>query len=467
MLDLVCLGVPAVLAAGLGWLLLGRFAEPPGWDGMNHALLTRNILETGSTAVSSVCTSGFPHPVVSCSFYPLAADVSWAQATALTGGRLGVAMTAWAAYVVPVFLVATVYGCVRALGGPAVVAGAAATATTVVGPLWASMLTGRVPEQAGPCLSVGVALLAALAMRSAHPVRLGLLAGLGAAGIVLTHSYDVLFAASLAVGLALVMRGRPSPRRVATAVGAGLVTATVAVAPFLPALLGADAERVGTPPLLLGQPARAFAYWVSDLQRYVVLGYPAPGGDPFMQRMLPVQVALWAVVVGLLASPACLLLDRLRWARPWLFAYVAWTAVGIWTSSSDSPAAMLLSGLWYGTRERVRTMILPVYGVLAVAGACALAIGVHRVAGAALRRVARRRAAPARVASVASAAAVGALLLAGTVTAVAAAARTRAARCTPRSRGGPRSGRRTRGRSPGWPAPPRPAASSRTTGTWR
>ena len=399
LLDLVCLGVPAVLAAGLGWLLLGRFAEPPGWDGMNHALLTRNILETGSTAVSSVCTSGFPHPVVSCSFYPLAADVSWAQATELTGGRLGVAMTAWAAYVVPVFLVATVYGCVRALGGPALVAGAAATATTVVGPLWASMLTGRVPEQAGPCLSVGVALLAALAMRSAHPVRLGLLAGLGAAGIVLTHSYDVLFAASLAVGLALVMRGRPSPRRVATAVGAGLVTATVAVAPFLPILLGADAERVGTPPLLLGQPARAFAYWVSDLQRYVVLGYPAPGGDsvhaadaagaggPVGRRRRPARLARRAC-----CSTGCG--GRARGCSPTSL----WTAVGIWTSSSDSPAAMLLSGLWYGTRERVRTMILPVYGVLAVAGACALAIGVHRVAGAALRRVARRRAAPARVA---------------------------------------------------------------------
>jgi hypothetical protein len=418
-LDLVCLAVPAVLAVGLGWLLLGRFAEPPGWDGMNHALLTRNILETGSTAVSSVCTSGFPHPVVSCSFYPLAADVSWAQATELTGGRVGLAMTAWAAYVVPVFLVATVYGCVRALGGPAPVAGAAATATTVVGPLWTSMLTGRVPEQAGPCLSVGVALMVALAMRRAHPVRLGLLAGLGAAGIVLTHSYDVLFAASLAAGLALVMRGRPSPRRVATAVGAGLVATVVAVAPFLPALLGADAERVGTRPLLLGQPARAFGYWVTDLQRYVVLGHPAPGGDPFMQRMLPVQVALWAVVVGLLASPSCLLLDRLRWARPWLFAYIAWTAVGLWTSSSDSPAAMLLSGLWYGTRERVRTMILPVYGVLAVAGACAVAIGVQRVAGAALHRAARPRTVPVRAAPVASAAAVGALLLAGTVTAVA------------------------------------------------
>ena len=63
---------------------------------MNHALLTRNILHTGSTAVSSACTSGYAHPVVSCAFYPLAANVSWAQAAVLTGGAVGSAMNAWA-----------------------------------------------------------------------------------------------------------------------------------------------------------------------------------------------------------------------------------------------------------------------------------------------------------------------------------------------------------------------------------
>ena len=72
---------------------------------------------------------------------------------------------------------------------------------------------------------------------------------------------------------------------------------------------------------------------------------------------------------------------RLRWARPWLLTYVVWTAVGHVDVGLRIAAAMLVSGLWYGTRERVRTMMLPAYGVLAVAGACALAIVVHRLPG--------------------------------------------------------------------------------------
>ncbi len=130
---------------------------------------------------------------------------------------------------------------------------------------------------------------------------------------------------------------------------------------------------------------------MTDLQRYVPLGYPAPGGSPRVLQMAPVQVAVWAVVTCLLASPLCLVLPRLRWARPWLLAYVVWTAIGIWTSVSGSTASLLLSGLWYGTRERVRTMILPVYGVLAVAGACALATVLHRLVEELLRRRPRGR----------------------------------------------------------------------------
>jgi len=138
-------------------LVLGRLAAPPGWDAMNHALLTGNILHTGSTTVTSACTSGYAHPVVSCAFYPLAANVSWAQAALLTGGAVSSAMNAWTVVVAPLFLVASVYACVRALGARPVVAGAAAAATTVVGPLYASMLTGRITEEAGPALSVAVA----------------------------------------------------------------------------------------------------------------------------------------------------------------------------------------------------------------------------------------------------------------------------------------------------------------------
>ncbi len=254
--DLVCLGVPVALAVTLGVLLLGGFAAPPGWDAMNHALLTRNILQTGSAAVASACTSGYLHPVVSCAFYPLAADVSWAQAALLTGGPVSSAMAAWAVVVGPVQLVTAVYACVRVLGGRPVVAGAAAAATTLIGPLYAAMLTGRAPEQAGPGLSVAVALLVALAVRGRHPLRLGLLAGMGVAGIVLTHTYDVLFAAVLAAGLLIWVHGRLTARSAAWTLGAVAATTVAALVPFAATLLGAGGER-GQHPAAAAGPARA------------------------------------------------------------------------------------------------------------------------------------------------------------------------------------------------------------------
>ena len=289
--DLVCLGVPVALALTLGVLLLGGFAAPPGWDAMNHALLTRNILQTGSAAVASACTSGYLHPVVSCAFYPLAADVSWAQAALLTGGPVSSAMAAWAVVVGPVQLVTAVYACVRVLGGRPVVAGAAAAATTLVGPLYAAMLTGRAPEQAGPGLSVAVALLVALAVRGRHPLRLGLLAGMGVAGIVLTHTYDVLFAAVLAAGLLMWVHGRLTARSAAWTLGA--VAATTVVGPG--AVRGHAARRRrrarGHPAADAG-PARQGVDLLGDRPAALrPARLPRPGWQPRVLQMAPVQVA--------------------------------------------------------------------------------------------------------------------------------------------------------------------------------
>jgi hypothetical protein len=69
--------------------------------------------------------------------------------------------------------------------------------------------------------------------------------------------------------------------------------------------------------------------------------------------------------------------------------YVLWTAIGIWTSYSDSKAALFVGGLWYGTRDRLRAMIFPVYGIVTVAGACAIGLCV-----AVLVQRLRRRSAP-------------------------------------------------------------------------
>jgi len=156
-----------------------------------------------------------------------------------------------------------------------------------------------------------------------------------------------------------------------------VLAGVLAIGPFATALLGANGERKASPPAFVGDLGQALRYWLTDLERYVLLGYPAPGGGVFQQRVPAIQVALVITVLCLLASPLCVVFKRLRWARPWLAAGIVWTIIGIWTSTSDSGPAMLLSSTWYGVAERVRTMMLPVYGVLAVSGACAIGLSLH------------------------------------------------------------------------------------------
>lgn len=380
LLDLVAVAIPAAICVGFGQLTVGRFRQPPGWDGMNHALLTRNILDSGSTAFTSACTTGSTQSAVSCRFYPLAADVSWAQATTLSGGSIGRAMTAWAVLVGPLALVVAVYCAVRILGARPVVAGCAAAAPAVLGPLWLSMLTGRVTEEVGPGLSVAVALLASLALRGRHPIRLGLLTGLGTAGILLTHTYDVLFAGSVAVALLFAMRGRLVLRTVLQGVGAMAFATMVAILPFGGALSGANGERIANDPTYVGHYGAALRYWVTNLNRYALFGYPAPGGNEDAFHIPVIHLALVVTLCCLAASPLCFAFGALRWARPWFVLWAVWTAIGIWTSTSTSGPAVFLSSMWYAVPERLRAMILPVYGILVVAGACALGLSARWLA---------------------------------------------------------------------------------------
>ncbi|WP_320068628.1 DUF6541 family protein [Micromonospora sp. RTGN7] len=375
--DMLGVGVPAVISVSFGWLLLGRLIAPPGWDAMNHGFMSRRIMDTGSVLVSSACTSGATEVSLSCSFYPLAANVSWAQAAELSGGKLSTVMTAWSILVGPLALVAGVYAAVRAFGGRPVVAACAAAAPAVLGPMWLSAVTGRITEQTAPCLAAAIALLIALAVRGAHPVRLGLLAGLAGAGIVMTHTYDVLFIGVLAIGMLVWLRGRLRLRHTAAAAGAIVVAGLVPLVPLLGVLFGANGERVSNPPALLGKWNESFEYWVSDPQRYVLFGYPAVGGRDFQLDVPAIQIGLWLTIPCLLLSVFCLVLRPLRWARPWLVAGLVFTAIGFWTTASDSGAAMTLSSLWYGVRERVRSMIFPVYGLLAVAGAVVIGLAVR------------------------------------------------------------------------------------------
>ena len=375
-LDVAALGSAWVLISTVGWVVLGWFPAPPGWDAMNHAFLTRRIIEAGTTAVTSVCVSGSTDVVASCNFYPLAANVQWAQAALISGGRISDAMGAWVILVAPIALATAIYACVRLLGGHPVVAACAAAAPAVVGPLWWAMRTGRITEEAGSGLAVGTALLVAVALTGKRPVRMGLLAGVSAGGVVMTHTYDVLFVFvfGLAVISLLLRRGAwvSLGRGALAIVGAGLFS----VLPFLGSLLGADAQRLSSPPRYVGHLGEAVRFWVFAPSRYVLFGYPEPGVK-HAPWGVATQIALVLTVVVLLASVGGLFLRRLGWARPWLLTWFAITAVGIWTSYSDSAAAQGLAGLWYGVPERLRTMIAPVYGVLAVAGACVIALAIQ------------------------------------------------------------------------------------------
>ncbi|MEV5766156.1 DUF6541 family protein [Micromonospora sp. NPDC052213] len=386
--DVVGLAVPSVVTVAYGWLLLGRLIAPPGWDAMNHGYFTRRILDTGSATIATACSSGSTEPVQGCSFYPLNTNVAWAQAAELSGGQISTAMSAWSILVGPLALVAGIYAAVRLLGGRPVVAACAAVAPTFLGPLWLSVSTGRITQQTGPCIAVAIALLSALALRGPHPVRLGLLAGLAGAGLVMSHTYDILVVVVFALGVLVLIRHRMTLSSAAAGAVAALIGGVVALAPFLSALTSANGERAQNEPALLGKWAESFEYWVTDPQRYVLFGFPPPGGADYQLSVTSIRIALAVTITCLLASPLSLLFRQLRWAWPWLLTGVVFTAIGVWTTSSDSGGAMLLSGLWYGVRERLRSMILPVYGVIAVVGAVAMGLALQWLAA---RLVARAR----------------------------------------------------------------------------
>ncbi|TQJ51728.1 hypothetical protein FBY26_3466 [Phycicoccus sp. SLBN-51] len=391
--DVVGLAVPAVIATVYGWVVLGRFNAPPGWDAMNHGLLTRRILDTGSTSIPDVCSTGPVDPAVACSLYPLSANVTWAQTAHLSGARIGEVMTLWLVLVAPLALVAGVYALVRMFGVHPFVAGAAALAPAFVGPMWTSMLIGRPTQQFGPALAPAIAVLVVAALRGPDALRLGVLAGLAGGGLVMTHSYDALPIPVLTLGALLALGVRQLRWRPVVA-GAGALAAAsfVTIAPFLTRLLSAEASLGQTPPSYVGRVGVAAHYWVLNPLRYVLLGYPPPeSGRDFPLHEPQVVVALVVTVAGLVAAPLCLVFRRLRWGWPWLLTWAVFTGLGIWTSSSSSPTAQGIAGLWYGTRDRLRSMILYSYGVLAVVGICALALLAVRLVSLARRKRAEPR----------------------------------------------------------------------------
>lgn len=372
--DLVGLGVPAVVSVGVGWLILGRMNAAPGWDAMNHAFMTRRIVDTGSTSITDACVTGALHPQVACEIYPLAANITWAQTSVLGGARISDTMMAWVIVVAPLALVAGVYAAVRYLGASPLVAACAALAPTFIGPMWTAMLIGRPTQQYGPAVYPAIALLVASAVKGRRPVRMGALAGLAGAGLVMTHTYDALPVPFLALGILLVAGIRHLRLLdVAKAAASLAVSAALTAGVFLAQLAGTNGAVALTPPYYVGKLGEAVVFWVLDPMRYVVFGYPAPESSRnFPLEVLPTRIAVSVTIVCLLASPLCLFIRSLRWARPWFLLWCIVTPLGIWTSTSDGATAQAVAGLWYGTRDRLRAVLIADYGILAVAGACVI-----------------------------------------------------------------------------------------------
>jgi hypothetical protein len=388
--DAIAVGIPATICAAFGVTFFRSFRQPPGWDAMYHGMLARTILEKGTTVASSVCTTGSTQPAEACHFYPLAADVQWAQVASLSGGRIGAAMLAWEAVIGPVAFVVAVFVLARLLGARTVVAASAASAVIVLGPLWMSTLTGRITQEIAPGLAVSVVVLIVEAIRSRRGVSVGALGGVAVAGVLLTHTYEVLFAIVMILAVIATI-GALRVRAALTALVSTSVAAVVAVAPMVPTLFGAGSERANVRASMPGNYSGAFRFWVVDFQRYVLYAYPSPSTGDYPLKQTTIQIGIWLTIPCLLAAVLCFAFRELRWARPWFVAWALFTAVGIWTASSNSGAALFVSGLWYGVQERLRSMILPVYGVLTVAGACAIALCVQRaVAFVGRHRSARR-----------------------------------------------------------------------------
>lgn len=373
--ELAAVAGSGAVSVGLGQLLLRGLRYPPGWDAMNHANLVANILASGSTEISSACITGSTASAVSCHFYPLAADVSWAQTALISGRPVSAAMLAWTSWVGPLAVVAAVYAAVRMLQSSILVAAAAAVSPALIGPMWYSLERGRPTETFACALSVAAAALACRAARGPEHVRLGALAGVAVTGLLMTHTYDVLFVATLGLAFLVVKRGRWRPRR-ALAGGAVLAaSAALTIAPLLGALAGAGTTRTAAAPAFAGKFGQAAIYWLAGGQRYTLLGSSHHGG--VFGYPLPVKIALIATLVCLAAAPLCLILTRLRWAMPWLLTAAVWTVIGFWTSTSRGGIAHRLAAFWYAIDARLTTMIAPVYGVLTVAGACAIGLGVR------------------------------------------------------------------------------------------
>ncbi|MEO6999023.1 MAG: DUF6541 family protein [Terracoccus sp.] len=382
--DLTSLGLAATAALVVSWVLVGSLPSAPGWDAMNHSFLLSRVIGTGSGLASDVCVTGGTASTPACDFYPLAPHVLWAQAVELTGAGATAVILASIWVVIPLTAVTGVYGAVRAFGARPAIAGAAAFLPMLIGPLWPSLVTGRITVLLGAALAPSVALLFWLAFRIPRAPAVLAMAATGLVGIFLSHTYDALAAAFLLVGLLVTSFPVWSWRRWVQLIVAGAL-GLVLMAPDLLSLLDARSERLDTRPVALGP-----SLW--QTLRQIVIPTDAPIGTliapaAVQSESLPIPLGHIGTAVSalltvlLLVGAVASLLPRFRWARPFAVAHLGMLVVAVFVAVDLGPVHDILSSLFYNDPRRVRWSSALAPGVLTLAGAMAVVQAIaHMVA---------------------------------------------------------------------------------------
>jgi hypothetical protein len=386
--DLVSLGASVAATLTVAWLMLGKLGSPPGWDSMNHAFMARRVLHLGSALPRDACVTGDVDPSSACAFYPLAPHVLWAQVCELTGQPLSTVMLATTMVVMPVTAAIGVFAIVRVCGGGSVLAGAAAFLPAIIGPMWPSLVTGRLTILLGSALAPSAALLFWMALRTPRARSLSAVAAVGLGGVALAHTYDVIAGAFLGVGLLIA---RPPRQRWQTWLvrTAGIALGTVLLlAPQAPGLLSARGERVVYPAHHPGDFFGSLYEWVAAPGQYLAtLIAPAePGAEQALTHVMGVGLTVsWILTLGWLVGLVACLHPRFAWGRPFAVAHVLTLAVVVTVDIGSGGLRDAVAGLFYGDPRRPLWSSLVAPGVLCLAGW----LGALALAREGLRRIPR------------------------------------------------------------------------------
>jgi hypothetical protein len=381
------LGLSVALAGSVlvGWLMLRRSGGPPGWDSMNHALLAGRVMQSGSALPRDVCLTGSTSPTQACEFYPLAPHVMWVQGSQLTGTQLSSVMLALCIVVLPITAGIGSFALARVCGAGTLVASLGAFTLAVIGPIWPCLATGRLTVPLGAALAPSVALMVWLALRTPRARSMHIVAGVGLGGLALAHSYDVVAAALLWLGLVVTRPTRGKWRFWLLRSAAILGVALALVAPQFRSLVGAGVERRDAPPHLQGHWLDALGHWLYGPSQYLatVVVPPLPGAELVLPPLLPgpgTAVSL-AVSLAMTLGIVVAFLPRFRWARPFAVAHLLTLVIIVIIVAGGGPVRDAVASLFYGDGRRPLWSSIAAPSVLALAGVISALTAVARVVG--------------------------------------------------------------------------------------